>query len=84
MSAIAEIELWLEDDYTTTLFIMAPTGNHIVASLEGVSGNPFLYQGTWAIPCIFMGRPSTAYLPQNLVGWFLRFDDTTPRETPSP
>ena len=69
MTDYSELELYLEEDQTTDLWIYLEGNKPIV--IKDVNSNPTRYQGWWSIPHKFVNHPAVAMVESSKVMYFV-------------
>jgi hypothetical protein len=72
MNDYAELNLYLEEDQTTDLWIYLEGNKPIV--IKDVNSNPTRYQGWWSISHKFINHPAVAMVESSKVMYFVTID----------
>lgn len=71
-SDYTEVDLYLEEDKTTCLWVYTKENNFFV--IKDVNGNPVRYNGWWSIPFIQYNSYATAMVEDSKVMYFTMID----------
>lgn len=71
-SDYTELDLYLEEDQTTYLWVYTEPGKFFV--IKDVNGNPVRYNGWWSIPFIQYNTYASAHVEADKVLYFVTVD----------